>query len=239
VFKKRRFAMKIRPLLLAALILCGTASRGTASPISYEFSGTLAQPINGSTAFSGTVSYDPTVSGLSNGNSFSSSVGANATLIVGGQSFDFVDHSFSAQGSPSSYQFDANSKGQGDNFTFVGPVSASVAPSATNPPNTDTSAEGASMTLHLGDPSGTTFPSSSPNLPALNLSNFSVRELNATIIWPSTGGMNSTPPSGTTLTGTITSLSPEPQAAPEPSTLALCAMIGIGLAVRWKFRQRV
>src|SRR5262245_60322209 len=100
------------------------------------------------------------------------------------------------------------------------------------------SATGASMTLHLGDPSGTAFPASSPNLPALNLSDFSVRELNATIIRPSLGGMNPTTSSETTVTGTITSFSLEPQPVPEPTTLAICAMIGIGLAVHWRLHQR-
>jgi PEP-CTERM motif len=233
--------MEFRSLFLAALVLAGIASRGAASPIAYDFSGTLAQPINGSTAFSGTVSFESTVTGFSNGNFFSSSVGAHATVIVGGQSYEFVDHSFSAQGSPSTYEFDANSKGQGDNFTFVGPISASVVPSPTNPTSSDANAQGAAMMLHLGDPSGTAFPSSSPNLPALNLSSFSIRDLSVTIIPPSPGGMNTDPTtaSGTTVSGTITSLTLEPQAVPEPTTLALFAMIGFGVAVRWKLRQRV
>ena len=228
--------MKIRLLFLAAFVMGGTASRVAASPISYEFSGTLAQPLNGSTAFSGTVSYDPTTSGLSAGSFFSSSVGAHATLIVGGQSYEFVDHSFSAQGSPSTYQFDANSKGQGDNFTFNGPISASVVPNTANPTSSDANAQGAAMTLHLGDPSGTAFPSSSPNLPPLDLARFSVRDLSVTIIPPSPGGMNAIA-DPIFVTGTINSLSPEPQAAPEPTTLALFAMIGLGLAVRWKIRR--
>jgi hypothetical protein len=51
------FTAGVRWLCVIACLVCG-ASPALASPITYSFSGTLAQPYNGSTQFSGTVTYD-------------------------------------------------------------------------------------------------------------------------------------------------------------------------------------
>jgi hypothetical protein len=51
------FTAGVRCLCVIACLVCG-ASPALASPITYSFSGTLDQPYNGSTQFSGTVTYD-------------------------------------------------------------------------------------------------------------------------------------------------------------------------------------
>ena len=51
------FANGVRRLILIAGLVCGVSS-AQASPITYDFSGTLSQPYNGSTQFSGTLTYD-------------------------------------------------------------------------------------------------------------------------------------------------------------------------------------
>ncbi len=51
------FTVGVRWLSVITCLVCG-ASPALATPITYSFSGTLAQPYNGSTQFSGTVTYD-------------------------------------------------------------------------------------------------------------------------------------------------------------------------------------
>lgn len=51
------FTPGVRWLTAVACLVCG-ASPALASPITYSFSGTLSQPYDGSTQFSGTVTYD-------------------------------------------------------------------------------------------------------------------------------------------------------------------------------------
>jgi hypothetical protein len=250
--------MNIRSLLLAAFVLGWAATMGSASPITYDFSGTLSQPVNGSTAFSGTFSYDETSSGVSNGLLVTGYTTAHATLSAGGQSYEFKNY-LSTPWPPTSYEFDANSKGQGDNFTFLGRYGVNTSSSDPNAPT-------AAMTIHLGDPTGTAFPPTYLNLPEFILSKYSIRDFSVTL-----------PSIGTPVAGTLTSLAldlghqtqtqtqsqsqtqsqtqsqaqsqtqpsasnsalDQPQAAPEPTTLALFAMIGLGLAARWKIRRTV
>jgi hypothetical protein len=59
VFAKgaRMFTSGVRWLSVIACLVCGAAP-ALASPITYSISGTLNQPYNGSTQFSGTVTYD-------------------------------------------------------------------------------------------------------------------------------------------------------------------------------------
>jgi hypothetical protein len=63
VFAKgaRMFTAGVRWLCVIACLVCG-ASPALASPITYAFSGTLNQPYNGSTQFSGTLTYDTDLS---------------------------------------------------------------------------------------------------------------------------------------------------------------------------------
>jgi hypothetical protein len=226
--------MKIRVLLLAVLVLATSAKHGTASPITYEFSGTLAQPINGSTAFSGTFSYELTTTEFGAGDLLTRSVGSHAMLNVGGKSFDFINYSFTELGPSPTYTFDANSKGQGDNFIFQGDrgtIASSSAPSS----------QSAAMTIHLGDPSGTAFPASGTSLPKLNLSSFAIRDFSVTLNPPASSAMSAVAraESGGPVTGTITTLSVEAQTVPEPTTLALFTLIGLGVAARRRLRRRV
>jgi hypothetical protein len=96
------------------------------------------------------------------------------------------------------------------------------------------------MAIHLGDPSGTAFPSSNPSLPLLNLTSFSVRNFSVTITPAESYIPAATTGGGTPIEGTIASLTLDTQlqAAPEPTTLALFAIVGLGLAVRWRIRRR-
>jgi hypothetical protein len=50
--------MRIYRLLGAALVVLLTTPTAKASPVSYDFSGTFAQPVDGQTQFSGTFTYD-------------------------------------------------------------------------------------------------------------------------------------------------------------------------------------
>jgi hypothetical protein len=237
--------MKIRSILLATLVLVCKVATSSASPITYDFSGTLSQSINGSTAFSGTFSYDPIGMEFGSGNLLTRWLGSHATLNVGGESYEFKNYmlpsgsgnNLQLPGPSPNYTFDANSIGQGDNFTFQAADGKILGSS-------DQSAPTVAMTIHLGDPSGTAFPPSSPNLPLLNLTNFSVRDFSVTIplSGPSVTGTMAgaaTIVGGTPITGTITSLSldPQPQNIPEPTSLVVLATIGLAVATQRRFRS--
>jgi hypothetical protein len=97
------FSNRVRLLTLIVCLVFGVTS-AQASPLSYAFSGTLAQPYNGSTQFSGTLTYDtdlPLYPGIqpSPGWSYYSGVPADPTEPVVSLTFNVGNLSSSTLGS--------------------------------------------------------------------------------------------------------------------------------------------
>jgi hypothetical protein len=213
--------MIFRPVSLLASALVCLVTSAQASPITYEFSGTLAQPYKGSSLFSGSFSFESSTAGFGGGKLISGDVEASASLTIGGQTFQFqnitIDTSSNRNfqlpvGQPPNvwYQFNHNSNGTGDSFDLH----------ANNPINVaSVGLPAAAMTIHLADPTGTALLPSDLTLPSLDLNRFSVRQF----------GFSPTPDAPAML-GTITSL----QAVPEPSTLAFVLLVGLGLVLKRK-----
>jgi hypothetical protein len=216
---EKDFRMIIRPVsLLVSALVCLVAS-AHASPITYDFSGTLAQPYKGSSLFSGSFSFDSSMAGFGGARLVSGYEGASASLTIGGQTYQFQNVLIDPYGNghlqypvgqaPNVwYQFDHNSNGTGDSFDLH----------ANNGVNTGSvPLPAAAMTIHLADPTGTALLPSDLTLPSLDLDRFSVRQFGFS---PS--------PYAPAMVGTITAL----QAVPEPSAFAFVLVAGLGLVVR-------
>jgi hypothetical protein len=213
--------MIIRPFSLLASALVCLVTSVQASPITYDFSGTLAQPYKGSSLFSGSFSFESSTAGFGGGKLVSGDVGASASLTIGGQTFQFHNIAIEDTGNghaapqvvgPANvwYQFNHNNNGTGDSFDLH----------ANNPVNVGSvGLPAAAMTIHLADPTGTALLPSDLTLPSLDLNRFSVRQL----------GFSPTSDAPAML-GTITTL----QAVPEPSTLAFIFLVGLGLFFKHK-----
>ena len=154
---EKDFRMIIRPLSLLASALVCLATSTQASPITYDFSGTLAQPYKGSSLFSGSFSFESSTAGFDGAKLVSGYAGASASLTIGGQTYRFqnimieVPGAGNAQqpvgGAPSVwYQFNHNTNGTGDSFDLHANngVSSGLAPILLG-----------TMTIHLADPTGT------------------------------------------------------------------------------------
>jgi hypothetical protein len=212
--------MIIRPVSLLASALVCLVTSAQASPITYDFSGTLAQPYKGSSLFSGSFSFESSTAGFGGGKLVSGDVGASASLTIGGQTFQFQNIMIEDTGAANAqqpvgvanvwYQFNHNNNGTGDSFDLH----------ANNPVNAPSvGLPSAAMTIHLADPTGTALLPSDLTLPSLDLSRFSVRQFGFS---PS--------PDAPDMLGTITSL----QAVPEPSTLAFVLLVGLGVVLKRK-----
>jgi hypothetical protein len=206
--------MLFRSLATAACLLGLFHASAQAAPISYSFAGTLSQPVNGTTAFSGTFTFTENPPGLGYGLSAAS----QATLKIGGQSYLFSDTSvnpppgtqYPVGGVPAvTYVLEHLPSGLGDSFDLYASKARVIDPPSASP---------ASMHIHLADPTGTAFPPDSLGIPPLNLNQFSVREFSFT---PS--------PDAPSTVGTITSLE---RGVPEPSTIAFLALAFVGAASR-------
>ena len=92
-FKRKGFPMLNRlAAALSILVLACTQQMVWASPVTFDFTGTLLQPIDGSSTFSGsfTVNPNPTVQpGTGSAAEFGADV--SAVLTLGGQSTNFVN----------------------------------------------------------------------------------------------------------------------------------------------------
>jgi hypothetical protein len=194
---------------LASALFCLVTS-AQASPITYDFSGTLAQPYKGSSLFSGSFSFESSTSGYSGSSLVSGYAGASASLTIGGQTYQFQNvttDSGSSQTPNVWYQFDHNTS-TGDAFTLLANNGVSTGAAAS---------PGATMTIHLYDPTGTALLPTGSTLPSLDLNHFSIRQLSFSSASTSSG-----------MLGTITTL----QAVPEPSVLAFVTLVGLGLFLR-------
>jgi PEP-CTERM motif len=207
-----------RSLILLIWSLCLIAPAGHASPIGYDFSGTLAQPFLGSSRFSGTFTFQPDPTGTGSiwyGDGPTGAIGA--TLTIGAKTYTFSIPNDPPRGTqvplggppPVSYSFGRDSSGNGVSFDLYA-NNGWIVGSPSQPY--------ASMQLHLADPTGTAFPLPSPDMPLLNLNDFSVRQFTSTPV-----------PNGPSLVGTITVLAP---IVPEPPTITLFALVGLGMAAR-------
>jgi hypothetical protein len=215
--------MLIRPLPLLACALAFLVSSAQASPITYDFSGTLAQPYKGSSLFSGSFSYEHSSPGFSTGTVASGTEGARATLSIGGQTYTFQNLTVNPESGTAHpvdaapnvwWMFNHNNGSGGDTFDLHANNGIGA-----NPPT----APMAAMTIHLADPTGTAFPASGLTMPSLNLNNFSVRQFSF-----------SASPGTTAMVGTLTSL----QVVPEPSTIAMAVLVGLGLVLKRRLPSR-
>ena len=96
--------MIIRPLSLLASALVCLVTSVQASPITYDFGGTLAQPYKGSSLFSGSFSFESSTAGFGGGKLVSGDVGASASLTIGGQTFQFHNIAIEVPGSGNAQQ---------------------------------------------------------------------------------------------------------------------------------------
>ncbi len=175
---EKDFRMIIRPVSLLASALVCLVTSAQASPITYDFSGTLAQPYKGSSLFSGSFSFESATAAFGGGKLVSGYAGASASLTIGGQTFRFQNISIEVPGSGNAqqpvgvpnvwYQFNHNDNGTGDSFDLH----------ANNPVNVGSvGLPAAAMTIHLADPTGTALLPSDLTLPTLDLNRFSVHQL--------------------------------------------------------------
>lgn len=212
--------MIIRPVSLLASALVCLVTSAQASPITYDFSGTLAQPYSGSSLFSGSFSFESSTAGIGGSTLVSGYAGASASLTIGGQTYQFQNNTVGSSSSGQNqsaagptpnvwYQFN-HSSSTGDSFDLLA-NNGVTAGSAQSPASM--------MSIHLEDSNGTALTPSGLTLPSLDLNQFSVRQLTFS---PS--------PDTPAMLGTITTL----QAVPEPSVLAFVFLVGLGLVVRQK-----
>jgi PEP-CTERM motif len=212
--------MNIRPVCLLASALVCLVTSAQASPITYDFSGTLAQPYNGSSLFSGSFSFESSTAGFGGGNLVAGYAGASASLTIGGQTYQFRNNTSGDTGTGQAasqdvqipnvwYQF-VHDKSAADSFNLI--ASNGVKVDSVQSPV-------AMMSIHLNDLTGTALSPSGLTLPSLDLKDFSTRQLTFS---PS--------PDAPAILGTITNL----QAVPEPSTLAFVFLVGLGLVMRRK-----
>jgi hypothetical protein len=205
----------IRAGLLVGLCF---VSRAEASPIEYTFSGTLAQPFNGSTQFSGTLAYDtalPPYPGIqsSPGWSYYAGMSPDPSSPIGNVTFNLPNTPFWSFGNiVNSEVIVAHTQGTDgffiqEQFPFTG---------------------GENLTAEIGFSNNNLTqpgPFDSSKLPAsLKLADFN-QGANLTVWGTTADGQQ------INVVGTITSLVP-PQPIPEPTTLLVFAVVGAGIIFR-------
>jgi hypothetical protein len=216
--------------VLAASMLLGIPSIVTANPVTYNFTGTLTTPVNGSNQFSGsfTINANATVgnTGLSapyfpywiseNGNDVS------MTVTLGGQTTTYANTSqyqnlatLTAAVNPASLPASGNPSGD---VVTVGGVPAYSDPGY-NP----------GFFVSFTSPTDPIFSQLRPNNVA-NLLNFNFSST------ANSDHAQFTNTSGVIDDGTITSIAEVP--APEPSALAVFAMLGVAAIVHHRHRRR-
>ena len=212
----------IRWFALFVALACGCSS-SQASPISYEFSGTLAQPVNGSSQFSGTFTYDtdlPPYPGISPfpGWSYYSGVPADPSEPV-------LSMTFSVGGTPSS------SFGTVTSDELI--VSHTTTSDAFFIQEAFSHSGGQNVWAEFGMSSNNLVnraPFNSLDPPAsLNLADF----VGANLTVQGTGSDGQP----LNIIGTVTSLVPVGATAPvpEPSSLLVFAVVGAGI---WRYSRR-
>lgn len=193
-----------------SLHLCVVADPVEASPITYSFGGTLDEPVNGTTSFTGTFSYELNAPGFETGQTTSGWGGAFGTLSIGDQTAVF-------QNGPANFPttiratFSIAAAGN-DSFWFYGTNGTSAQGSVL---------QGAVMTIQMIGPLGG-FPDLIGSLPTLNLSEFTFTQLSLSLTTE-----------GPEFYGSITSLQALPQfsSVPEVTTVVHFAVLALGLAV--------
>jgi hypothetical protein len=216
---------------LAASILLSTPSIVTADPITFDFSGTLNSPVNGSNQFSGsfTINADPTVSPTNLSPPYSpywiSENGNNVSLTVtlGGQVTNYINTTeypnlaaLAVSVNPSTLPAESNPSGD---VVTVGGVPAYSDPGY-NP----------GFWLGFSSPTETIFSQLGPNNVA-NLRNFNFSA--AAAVDAQYTDAQYTNASGVIDRGIVTSI--EEVAAPEPSTLVVFAMLGLAAIVHQRY----
>jgi hypothetical protein len=221
------FTDAVRHFVMVVCLACWVSS-ANAAPVGYAFSGTLDQPYNGSTQFSGTFTYDtdlPLYPGITPfpGWSYYSGVPANPTEPVLSLTFNLGNTPSSSFGSIVSDELAVTHTQTNDglyiNETFsnagVQNLSANIGMVNNN--------------LVYQGPFNSTDPPSS-----LNLANFSMGA-QLTLTGTPAGGLYEN------ITGTITSLTPltgggGPPSVPEPSSVLVFLALGAGFTMQLRTR---
>jgi hypothetical protein len=195
-------------LVVAVSILVGTPRMVVADPITYDFSGTFNQPFDGSTAFSGSLSFNATPAG--DGQSVSD---VSLTLNAGGQVFNFVN-------SPQDPSTSASVSLQ-----LQPPVDPALGPGFLgSEPDIELMVGGAHTGATGSEPNITFgFTMYDYGLAAVpsNWANLSFSVSTASVVFPVDQGMSG---------GTLTSF--EMVSTPEPSTLVIFGALGMAALVR-------
>jgi PEP-CTERM motif len=218
------FTTGVRWIGLAAVLVCGV-SPAWATPITYAFSGTLDQPYNGSSQFSGTFTYDTDLPLNPNvqpypGWSYYSGVPVDPSEPPLSLTFNLGNTPSSSFGTlQSSEMIVTHTQGGYDGFYIEEQLQSN-----------SSSGGGQSVFANIGmvnDNSIQNGPFTSTNPPlSLNLASFSMGAQLDITISPSNG-------QGATYVGTITALVETP--APEPASLLVFGILGAGL---WRKHRR-
>jgi hypothetical protein len=206
-----------RLLVVAVLTLLSTHRMVGASPITYDFTGTLNQPVDGSKTFSGslTINAIPTPAEMLGGGVAEDGTDVSLTVRVGGQVLNFIN----TPQNPNSVSFQAGVTPPNDR-DFM-PSVATFLVGGMNWGNTGNGPT-SSFAMNIYSPPGV------ESLPA-NLADVSlVPNTSSVRISDSSGG--SSQDSG----GGLTSI--EIVSSPEPSTLVVFAGLGIAVLVYRRHR---
>jgi len=212
--------MLARPSLAIVVSMALLAPRAIeASPITYDFAGTFNQPVNGSNQFSGsfTIDSNPTVP-IALPSWDSGGVGENGsdvslTVNMGGQTVNFV-----------------NTSQNPENATFQAAVIGSGMTGASAPPvSVDFTLQGY---LGTNNPIGLSLNFSHPgtDLQLADIGNLNSPSFTASVVATNPPGAPSQ-----SVNGSLTSIEQVP--APEPSTLAVFAVMAIAAMAHRRFRR--
>jgi hypothetical protein len=211
------FTTRLLLIIAAICIACGS-STASASPISYAFSGTLMEPYNGSSAFSGTFTYNTSLQPLPDvqpypGWSYYSGVPTDPTDPPVSLNFNVGGVSSSSFGNVSNLELIVTHTNTGDGFY--------IEENLTSPSGQATFANIGMVNINAVQPGpfGSTDPPSS-----LSLSSFSMGpQLDLMIGYGTSDHV-------TTVVGTITSLTQIlPAPVPEPGSLPVFAILAAPL----------
>jgi hypothetical protein len=196
----------IRTAILACVFCCVSAVSYSApiTAVTYDFTATLNAPINGSNQVSGSFSFFPGVPGFQVGTEISGSSPYPGTLDIGNQVLTSP-----ASGPNSTQAIFVNDLGTSDSFSYSAQFQDGV--------------NSYRLGIDLVDPTGKAFGQTTYDaIPTLNLPEWGQQSFGILLA-----------PADQDYTGRLTSLQLEQvQAVPEPGTLLVFSVLGIGVLAR-------